>query len=208
MDKVDDKKAKDKIIEAAIELFYSHGFQGTTVRKIAQRAKVNLALISYHFGGKKGLLEQLMVRFYEGYFKSIEEGNKIILLNKKTEASSMDQLILVMESAFTYLFDSYYMTRFIYRELSMDSTLIREIMTLYLAQEKYLYSSILEMAQDQQVLKIQDIEIFVLQLLNVLYMPFLQPQVIREVYYIEPHSAEFKSRYFNQIEQWIRNSFE
>lgn len=47
----------------------------------------------------------------------------------------------------------------------------------------------------------------VLQILNALYMPFLQPQVIREVHYIEPHSDEFKSRYFLQLEQWITNFF-
>lgn len=138
-----DKKAKEKIIDAALELFYYQGFSSTTVRQIAKEATVNQALISYYFGGKKGLIEQLMVKFYEGYFLAIEQGKK-----KTTEydsqTSSSERLLCVMKFAFDYLFESYKMTRFIYRELTMDSMLIREVMTTYLAKEKYYYTSVLE----------------------------------------------------------------
>jgi len=203
MPKVEDKKANEKIIDAAIDLFYFQGFNGTTVRQIAQKANVNLALISYHFGGKKGLLEQLMIRFYEGYFQSIKKPTAEI----EPYETAKDYLIQALTSAYTYLFDHYRMTRFIYRELTVDSTLVREVMTLYLGQEKYLYMSILEKAYQEGEHVIEDLEIYVLQLLNVLYMPFLQPQVIREVYYIEPHSEEFKQRYLSQLENWITSNF-
>lgn len=207
-----DKKAKEKIIDAALELFYYQGFSSTTVRQIAKEATVNQALISYYFGGKKGLIEQLMVKFYEGYFLAIEQGKK-----KTTEytsqTSSSERLLCVMKFAFDYLFESYKMTRFIYRELTMDSMLIREVMTTYLAKEKYYYTSVLEQeivikeGNEKREHFHHDVEMMVLQILNALYMPFLQPQVIREVHYIEPHSDEFKSRYFLQLEQWITNFF-
>lgn len=207
-----DKKAKEKIIDAALELFYYQGFSSTTVRQIAKEATVNQALISYYFGGKKGLIEQLMVKFYEGYFLAIEQGKK-----KTTEyasqTSSSERLLCVMKFAFDYLFESYKMTRFIYRELTMDSMLIREVMTTYLAKEKYYYTSVLEQeivikeGNEKREHFHHDVDMMVLQILNALYMPFLQPQVIREVHYIEPHSDEFKSRYFLQLEQWITNFF-
>jgi AcrR family transcriptional regulator len=163
-------------------------------------------LISYHFGGKKGLLEQIMVKFYEGYFLSIKKGEANLgeLFN---EATTADRLVHVMKFIFDYLFECHQMTRFIYRELTIDSTLVREVMTLYLSQEKYYYLSIIEEGIKRGELKEMDLEIWVLQLLNVLYMPFLQPQVIREVHYIEPLSEEFKERYFAQIKHWILNSF-
>jgi AcrR family transcriptional regulator len=207
MDVATEKKAKEKIIDAALELFYHQGFAGTTVRQIAKEADANVALISYYFGGKKGLLEQLMVQFYEGYFLTIEKKEEM-LAEESDHVSMRERLLQVIEASFNYLFNSYKMTRFIYRELTMDSMLIREVMTTYLAKEKYYYSSLLEEGIKKGELIHHDIEMIVLQLLNALYMPFLQPQVIREVHYIEPHSDDFKERYFYQISKWVTSSFQ
>lgn len=46
-----------QILETAENLFASKGFEGTTVRDIADKAGVNIAMISYYFGSKEKLLE-------------------------------------------------------------------------------------------------------------------------------------------------------
>jgi TetR/AcrR family transcriptional regulator, regulator of cefoperazone and chloramphenicol sensitivity len=46
---------RQRILDAALDLFGERGLTGTTVRDIAGRAKVNVAAISYHFGGKDEL---------------------------------------------------------------------------------------------------------------------------------------------------------
>lgn len=43
------------LIAAGVTLFGSKGFEGTSTREIAARAKTNVASIAYHFGGKEGL---------------------------------------------------------------------------------------------------------------------------------------------------------
>jgi len=48
-----------QIIEAAERLFSDNGFNGTSVRDIAEAATVNLAMISYYFGSKDKLLEAI-----------------------------------------------------------------------------------------------------------------------------------------------------
>lgn len=48
-----------QIMEAAEELFAEKSFDGTSVRDIAEKAGVNLAMISYYFGSKEKLLESL-----------------------------------------------------------------------------------------------------------------------------------------------------
>jgi AcrR family transcriptional regulator len=52
--------ARERIMEVAIELFAERGFEGTSVRTIANRAQVNLASVNYHFKSKKNLLLEVM----------------------------------------------------------------------------------------------------------------------------------------------------
>jgi len=48
-----------QIIETAEKLFAERGFDGTTVRDIADEAGINVAMISYYFGSKEKLMEAL-----------------------------------------------------------------------------------------------------------------------------------------------------
>ena len=54
-----EKDKKQHILETAEELFAQKGFESATVRDIADAANVNLAMISYYFGSKEKLMEDL-----------------------------------------------------------------------------------------------------------------------------------------------------
>ncbi len=49
-----------QILEVAEILFAENGFDGTSVRQIAKKADVNVAMISYYFGSKEKMLESLL----------------------------------------------------------------------------------------------------------------------------------------------------
>jgi AcrR family transcriptional regulator len=49
-----------RILEAAEALFLEHGFDGTTLRMLTGAAKVNLAAVNYHFGGKEELFRAML----------------------------------------------------------------------------------------------------------------------------------------------------
>lgn len=51
---------KERILEAAIRLFARRGFAATGVRQIASEARVNLAMVSYYYGSKVGVLEAII----------------------------------------------------------------------------------------------------------------------------------------------------
>lgn len=53
---------RDDILDAAEALFAELGYAGATLRAVAERAQVTQALISYYFGGKYGLFEQVFLR--------------------------------------------------------------------------------------------------------------------------------------------------
>jgi len=46
---------RKRLIEAGLELFGKYSFDGARTRMLARRAQVNLAAITYYFGGKQGL---------------------------------------------------------------------------------------------------------------------------------------------------------
>lgn len=52
----------DRILDVAEELFALHGFDGVTLRQIAQRARVDVALANYYFGRKRAVFDAVFER--------------------------------------------------------------------------------------------------------------------------------------------------
>ena len=65
--------SKEKIFKAAVSLFAKKGFAAVGVREIAMEAGVNISMISYYFGSKTGLLEEITSRFHKRYYQAITE---------------------------------------------------------------------------------------------------------------------------------------
>jgi len=51
---------RHSILKAATNLFADKGYDGTTVRAIVAKARVNQAAINYHFDGKEGLYREVL----------------------------------------------------------------------------------------------------------------------------------------------------
>lgn len=65
--------SKEKIFKAAVSLFAKKGFAAVGVREIAMEAGVNISMISYYYGNKAGILNEIISRFHERYYKAITE---------------------------------------------------------------------------------------------------------------------------------------
>ncbi len=59
MNEFNDKQIE--ILQVAEQLFAEEGFDGTSIRDIAKKANINIAMISYYFGSKEKLLEALVL---------------------------------------------------------------------------------------------------------------------------------------------------
>lgn len=64
---------REHILQVAEQLFADKGFDGTSVRDIAEQANVNLAMISYYFGSKEKLLKSLIEERFSMTTRLIEE---------------------------------------------------------------------------------------------------------------------------------------
>ena len=56
------KGVRDRLLDAAEELFCEHGFEGASIRDIAASADCNIASVNYYFGGKEKLYEEVWRR--------------------------------------------------------------------------------------------------------------------------------------------------
>ena len=53
---------RERILDAAEQLFMEHGYEGTSMRQITGEAVVNLAAVNYHFGSKESLMQEVFRR--------------------------------------------------------------------------------------------------------------------------------------------------
>ncbi|MFA9559045.1 forespore capture DNA-binding protein RefZ [Evansella sp. AB-rgal1] len=198
------KASKEKVIKASIDLFNVQGFSGTSVRDIASKANCNVALISYYFGNKQGLLEELITQFLEGYIEVIESHVKKAELKVDT---AYDCLLNAIWEVLLYQQEKHQLARFVHREITLDTTLVRELMSTYLTKEKHLFHTLMMIGYENKEMDSIPNEYFVLQLRGMLTMPFLHPQYIREVYHLMPHEKHFLDQYFSEIGNWVATHF-
>ena len=194
------KDSKEEIVKAAISLFNSNGYAGTSIRDIATAAQVNSATIAYHFENKLGLLEYCFTYFFEKYLQIIEE--KFSLM----DAGVKDCLKRFTADLLHYQCENIELTSFVYREMSMDSQVVREIMSTYALKEKYYFQKIFEKGFERKEFRPHSIAYLIIQYKGLLMMPFINAHYLREVLYIFPNERFFEQKYLKEINIWIENT--
>jgi len=189
---------KNKVIETALSLFKINGYQGTSVRDISKKADVNIATISYYFKGKQGLLEHIIVEFLEGYVTILNK--YCLLLEEKNPNSVLNELV---EEVLSYYFLKKEYTSIFYRELTLDSVFIREIMTTYLARERYTFAQVYDAIRLNNPKLTMPFSVFFVQLKSFMSTPYLFPSYLNEVLYIQQNDTYFFERYKEYVEKWI-----
>jgi AcrR family transcriptional regulator len=200
MTKQPSRDTKQKILNAAMYLFNSKGFTGTSVREIANRANVNVAHISYYFKGKGGLLEYLISDYYEGYLNVIEKNYSQLKFGNAH--SILSKIIL---DILNYQHENRQLSRLVYREVTLDSVLIREVMTTYLTKEKFFIKSVIDQGIQEGYYRKGIVSHMIIQLRSLLHMPYLQPQYMSEVLHIQPHEAYFVHQYYKELKIWLNS---
>lgn len=52
-------KTKDKVLEAALELFIDHGYHGTSIKLIVEKSGVSTGSVYHHFFNKEDIIKEL-----------------------------------------------------------------------------------------------------------------------------------------------------
>ncbi len=112
---------EEKVLNAALKEFAQHGFDGARVDRIARIAKVNKAMIYYHYKGKEALYERVLTDAVKGIYQRISS-----ILDEKDDAH--EQIYKVVSGYVDYLqtFDLDFF-RVMLREISSGGKYFRKI---------------------------------------------------------------------------------
>ena len=107
---------RDRLIEAARELFARDGFDAASVRDITARAHANLGAITYHFGSKEALYHSVIERF------AVPLADKLAAISVET-GPPLERLATALWTFMDHIWQHPEMPRLIVRELASDRPL-------------------------------------------------------------------------------------
>jgi AcrR family transcriptional regulator len=108
------KDKRHQIIDTALGLFAEKGFEGTSIRDIAEKASVNVAMVNYYFGTKEKLFEQIVE-----YKSSATRGLLDEILKNET-ITPIQKIEAVIDSYIEKLFTHRMFHRLIQQELILN----------------------------------------------------------------------------------------
>ncbi len=158
--------SREDILKAALELFAMRGYAETTVQDIVKKAKINLSMVSYYFGGKEALYIACLHRAAEQGIKDIER----ILFAPKSKEEFKIRLDLFIDEFLTSHVKKKYETTLIKREFSNPTKFARSVVDQTIPHFFHIIEDYFKAAQKIEVLK-KDIDTKLLTLL------FLSPLI-------------------------------
>lgn len=144
---------KDKILFAAKNLFLEKGYKGTNVRQIAKAAEVNIAMISYYFGSKEQLLQEIMeIRIKDLSFELNE-------LSHDEEIEPFEKMALIIQVFIERVFANVKVAAIFHREIAvMEKASLKTRMVNSFIKNANNIKSIIVEGQEKKVFR-KDIDI-------------------------------------------------
>jgi AcrR family transcriptional regulator len=179
MKNVAEHEPKMRILLAAKKLFAERGFDGTSVRQICELAGVNVALVSYYFGGKEKMFDALFEHFYPvGALEQYEE----------TFKDPVAGLSLIIREVIRYRWEQPEMAMIMQREIYLESPR-RETIKTYVFPVWRKLREILELGKKQGVFHYRSLDNTMLFILATLVFPrgnpFHQPLLTEKLVTVE-----------------------
>ncbi len=160
------------IMNTAISLFATKGFEGTSVRDIASAAEVNLAMINYYFGSKEKLFESI-VEYNVTYTRGMLDE-----LSSDDSLTSMQKIEKIIEIYVKRLFSNREFHKVLHLELMLNQrTELGEAILKVIGINSGIISQIIETGIKKKELKNVDVALTVSTLTGTLNAVLLSKKV-------------------------------
>ncbi|MET0243952.1 MAG: TetR family transcriptional regulator [Flavitalea sp.] len=169
---------QQEIMTAAEILFANKGFSGTSVREIAEAANINVAMISYYFTSKEGLMEAIFHQRMSTVTERLES------LANNTELNPFEKLEILVDDYINKLINQHRFHKLMYFEQRLDQNpAIMKLMSKLKKTNGDLVARLVKEGQDKNYFK-QDIDVSLMMhtLIGTIMHSFMNREYYREAH--------------------------
>ncbi|MEO8172598.1 MAG: TetR family transcriptional regulator [Sediminibacterium sp.] len=196
---------KEHIMNIAIELFAEKGFEGSSIRDLATRADVNVAMVNYYFGSKDKLFEAIVeykASFLRGKMDEIEADKTM------TEIEKVD---LIIENFVNKILSNPSFHRILHQELLMgEREAMHENIVKVFVRNITTLRNIIELGVKKKVFKKVDPELTMATLIGTINQVMLSKAMCcmlmdREISFDPYTDLVFRARLIKHLRQVIHS---
>lgn len=155
---------KEIIIQSALKLFSTKGFEGTSVREIATDANVNVAMINYYFVSKEKLFESVVeyrTAFLQGVFTELIHNKNL---------TPIEKIDVIIDKTIERKFSNSSFHHLLHRELSLElRPQLRKAITGILLKNLNSIKTIIQNGINDGVFKPVDVELTITTLFGTIH---------------------------------------
>ena len=176
------QNSKEKIIEAAIEVFFEKGFDAASMRAIAEKAGLTKPMIYYHFKNKEALYIALLEENLALFCQQLE----ILLATRAHPRAILSSLIDLFEQTFARGAKVY---NIIQREIAGNGHFVALLTERYFSKVSLQVADFLRKGQLQGFVRPElDAQLAETSLISILLIYFSQENVFQHMArFIDPH---------------------
>ncbi len=173
-------KKKEQILEVAETLFAEHGYEGTSVRKLAVKARINVAMISYYFGSKEKLFEALVE------YRAGTSREKLEELSRK-DYDPVTKIEKLVDLYVDRIFDNHRFHKILQREIALQQrSRMHEVIVGILMRNMKEIKKIIEEGQRKKIFRKVDIECTIATLVGTISKVTDSPMMVCKILNIDP----------------------
>ena len=190
------ENGRDRLIAASLKLFSHKGFHACTIREICDKARANISLVSFHFGGKEGLLDVIFDELNEDDFDVINS----VLSNVSSREDLKIRLKLFLDSYAEYSLKHADVVSLFFEEMERGNPQAEKRMKNTFGKVWSALNSFLKDAQDHELIPIHlDTQILSYQILSPISNLCRSRHTSTQVTFFSLKNAEFREKLHSQI---------
>lgn len=195
---------EEKIIDAAREIFFEKGYNGATMRDIASKAEVNLALLHYYYRTKEKIFEIVLDQAFVTLFKRL---NKVFT----SDVDIFHKIELMVESYISVGMKHPRLPGFITHELEVNKKLVEPLILKYKEEQNVnknlsIFYADVQNAIDSNIIKTIDVDSLFINILSLSLFPFIAKNFLLGIVLDNKKYSHFVKERSKHVSSFIINS--
>ncbi len=193
--KTQDKR--DDILDVAEKLFSEKGFEAISIREISKAAEINIAMVSYYFGSKEKLYEEVVNR------KLIS--SEMIIKYIEQHETYTNKLFAIVDMFINKFFERRDFQNIIFREVAMNQrTGMAELITTRLHQNFSVIQDVIENGIKHKEFKKVDVELTVMTIIGVVKTYTTSCSIACRVLKIDDPEKVYDDKYKKRLKKHLK----